>query len=233
MNELKVYTKSATLTTSEGKYKMPAETGNTLKKIFEFVTVSENSSLALAVMCAKVRADKMYKDILDESGDPVCDTFGDFAEKILGMSKAFGSLHASVGEVFADELAEMKTEWKYTQLEELLKLRKKLDTEGNPAFATGAEIIDYCYECGITPKSTVREIRGFVDAVLNKSAESDTEDAGEDAGEENTEESENTEETPAEKISELLTALAVYTNDKKSKGLLADLAAYLSSIYTA
>ncbi len=233
MNELKVYTKSATLTTPEGKYKMPAETGNTLKKIFEFVTVSENSSLALAVMCAKVRADKMYKEILDENGNPVCENFGDFAEKILGMSKAFGSLHASVGEVFADELAELKTEWKYTQLEELLKLRKKTDTEGNSVFTTGAEIIDYCYECGITPKSTVREIRGFIDAVLNKNTENDAE------GEENTEESEspeeseNNEETPAEKISELLTALAVYTNDKKSKGLLADLATYLSTIYTA
>lgn len=238
MNELRVYQKTATLKTANQTYKMTAQTGKALQKIFEVVTVSENSSLALALLCANVRASKMYKEILDEDGSPVCDTFGDFAEKILGMSKSFASLHASVGELFAgDVIVDGKSAWKYTQLEEFLKLRKKLDTEGNPLFKSGSEIIDYCEECGITPKSTVKEIRGFIDAVLH-SEETEEDEDGEGATNstgEGEEPDENTEEdedaTPADKVAELIARLSVFTTDKMSQGMLAKLAGYLAKMY--
>ena len=241
MNELRVYQKSATLKTANATYKMTAETGTALKHIFEVVEVSENTSFALAIMCAKVRSEKMYKNILDEAGNPVCDTFGDFAEKILGMSKAFASLHASVGEVFADEIAN-NTPWKYTPLEELLKLRKKLDTDGNPAFDSGKDILEFCEVSGITPKSTVKEIRGFIDAVLHEEtpAEENTEGESAPEGESDTEgesdgegetETENAEENPADKVAELIARLSVYTTNKASQGMLAKLAGYLTKMY--
>lgn len=238
-NKLQVYTKSATLTTATHKYKMPAEIGNDVKRFYEVMTHNEASSLAIAVLCAKVRREKSYRDIVDEIGNEVCPTFGDFAEKILDASKAYASLHASVGEVFEDEIATGKTLWRYSQLEELLKLRKKTDTEGNPL--TGADILEIAETSGITPKSTIREIRDFIDIILHPApASSVIEDGdntdegdGEDTDEGDGEDTGDDEvESPLETVNELIMRLRVYATDKVSEGMINKLYGYMTKMYS-
>ena len=235
-NKLVLNKKTATLTTATHRYRLPIETGTDVKRLYEAMTVHETSGLAVAILCAKVRADKGYRDITDENGDEVCPTFGEFAEKILDASKAYASLHANVGEVFADEISDMKTPWRYSQLEELLKLRKLTDADGNAL--TGADIIEIAEVSGITPKSTIREIREFIDVKLHPSAPAD-EDADEDTDEDTDEAGEDTDEDTDEasedamsNINELCGRIRVYATDKASAGMVDKLYGYLSKMYS-
>lgn len=229
-NKLTLNTKTATLTTATHKYKLPIETGTDVKRLYDAMTVHETSGLAVAILCAKVRSEKGYRDITDENGEEVCPTFGEFAEKILDASKAYASLHANVGETFADEIADGKTPWRYSQLEELLKLRKLTDADGNAL--TGADIIELAEVSGITPKSTIREIREFIDVKLHPTAPA-SEDADED--DEDTSGEDESEDTndDAERVLALLNELSTYATDDKSQLLLDALEVYMKVMYNA
>lgn len=235
-NKLTLNKKTATLVTATHKYKLPIETGTDVKRLYDAMSIHETSGLAVAVLCAKVRADRGYRDITDENGNEVCATFGEFAEKILDASKAYASLHANVGEVFADEIADGKTPWRYSQLEELLKLRKLTDADGNAL--TGADIIEVAEVSGITPKSTIREIREFIDVKLHPSAPADEdvdEDADEDVDEDtDAEDGEDTNEASEDALSninDLCGRIRVYATDKASAGMVDKLYGYLRKMY--
>lgn len=237
MNKLQIWTKSATLTTATHKYRLPVEIGKDVKTLYDVMSQNEVSSMAIALLCAKVRKEKTYRDIVDETGEEVCPTFGDFAEKILDASKAYASLHANVGEVFYNEISDGKTIWRYSQLEELLKLRKKVDTDGNPM--TGEEILELAEVSGITPKSTIKEIRDFIDIVLHPSASEDDNEKNEDNEREDTEdttedgedESEDQDESPINTVNELIGRLRVYATDQYSTDLVNKLSGYMAKMY--
>ena len=229
-NKLVLNKKTATLTTATHRYRLPIETGTDVKRLYDAMTVHETSGLAVAILCAKVRASKGYRDITDENGDEVCPTFGEFAEKILDASKAYASLHANVGEVFAEEIADGKTPWRYSQLEELLKLRKLTDADGNAL--TGADIIEIAEVSGITPKSTIREIREFIDVKLHPSKPADEDTDAEDTDAEEIDEAgEDVEEDAFVTINDLCARIRVYATDKASADMVDKLHEHLDKMY--
>lgn len=228
MNHVVINQRCAVMNTDYGKLKMPIEVGKEVSRILKATAVNDTSSIALAITCYKIRENKSYLNIVDESGREVCSTFGDFAEKILDVSKSYASQYASVGEVFEDVLAGGDCEWKFSQLMELLRLRKITDTNGDPI--TGAEIIELAESADITPASSIRSIRATVSGLLKAPEEKPIEDPSEDP-EDPEDDPEDGEEAPEKKIPFLISELHEFTTDTKSSKLLCDLANYLDKMY--
>ena len=228
-NQVVINQRCAVMNTDYGKLKMPVEVGKEVSRILKATAVNDTSSIALAITCYKIRENKSYLDIVDESGREVCSTFGDFAEKILDVSKSYASQYASVGEVFEDVLASGKCVWKFSQLMELLRLRKITDTNGDPI--TGSDIIDLATSAEITPESSIRSIRATVSGLLKAPEEKSVEEANTDPEDEPEEDPEDVEEVPEKKILFLISELHEFTTDKKSSKLLSDLANYLDKMY--
>lgn len=149
------------------KITMPADTGRETNKIYVANETGNKANLVLCESIARIKATESYKEVVDADGEKYTPTFGDFAEKILKMSKASASLYSSVGEVFSGLL---DNGYKYGHFVLMLKLRKIMDENGNPL--NGKCIVEMLEEHGAHTEMTTRELEELIKNLL-------AEDAGE------------------------------------------------------
>lgn len=162
MNEIKV-AKTSAVTTIEGigAVTMPADTGRETKKIIVALETGNKANLQLCKSIARIKTTESYKEVLNADGENITPTFGDFAEKVLEMSKGSASGYASVGEIFGDEL---EIGYKYGHFVLMLKMRKLLDENGDPL--SGKEIIEMLEEHGATPELSTRKLDELIKNLL-------------------------------------------------------------------
>ena len=165
---------------------MPADTGRETNKIYVANEAGNKANLVLCESIARIKATESYKEVVDADGEKYTPTFGEFAEKILKMSKASASLYSSVGEVFSGLL---DNGYKYGHFVLMLKMRKLLDENGNPF--SGEMIVDFLEEHGAHTDMSTRELEELIKNLLAETTEDaedeeESEDA-EDAGEEDNE----------------------------------------------
>ena len=137
--------------------------------------------------------------------------FGDFAEKVLEMSKSGASGYASVGEVFADYLDD--SGYKYGHFVLMLKMRKILDENGEPL--RGKDIVEMLEDHGATPEMSTRKLDELIKNLLC-AEETEEEDESEEEGESEGESA--AEDESAEAIS-ITTAFDVIRRALESNGL--------------
>lgn len=210
-NEIKV-AKTSAVTTIEGigAVTMPADTGRETKKIIVALETGNKANLQLCKSIARIKTTESYKEVLNADGENITPTFGDFAEKVLEMSKSSASGYASVGEVFGDEL---ESGYKYGHFVLMLKMRKLLDENGDPL--SGKEIIEMLEEHGATPEMSTRKLDELIKNLLCESA--DAEDAGEvETVDEDKDESEG--ESEEKSVISLSTAFAVIRKSAETSG---------------
>ena len=179
MNEIKV-AKTSAVTTIDGigAITMPADTGRETKKIIVALETGNKANLQLCKSIARIKTTESYKEVLNADGENITPTFGDFAEKVLEMSKGSASGYASVGEVFANHL---ESGYKYGHFVLMLKMRKIMDENGEPL--TGAEIIKMLEEHGATPELSTRKLDELIKNLLCEGEDNDGAGAGSDDGE--------------------------------------------------
>lgn len=186
MNEIKVARTSA-VTTIEGvgAVTMPADTGRETKKIIVALETGNKANLQLCKSIARIKTTESYKEVLNADGENITPTFGDFAEKVLEMSKGSASGYASVGEVFGNHF---ESGYKYGHFVLMLKMRKIVDENGEPM--TGDEIIKMLEEHGATPEMSTRKLDELIKNLLCEEPEPEPEpepetgdgDGGDDKG---------------------------------------------------
>lgn len=172
MNEIKV-AKTSAVTTIEGTgaVTMPADTGREIKKIIVALETGNKANLQLCKSIARIKTTESYKEVLNADGENITPTFGDFAEKVLEMSKGSASGYASVGEVFGNHL---ESGYKYGHFVLMLKMRKIVDENGEPL--TGDEIIKMLEEHGATPELSTRKLDELIKNLLCEDTEPETGD---------------------------------------------------------
>lgn len=172
MNEIKV-AKTSAVTTIEGigAVTMPADTGRETKKIIVALETGNKANLQLCKSIARIKTTESYKEVFNADGENITPTFGDFAEKVLEMSKGSASGYASVGEIFGDEL---ESGYKYGHFVLMLKMRKLLDENGDPL--SGKEIIKMLEEHGATPELSTRKLDELIKNLLCEETETETGD---------------------------------------------------------
>lgn len=194
-----------------GAITMPADTGREAKKIFVALEAGNKANLQLCKSVARIKITESYKEVLNSDGENITPTFGDFAEKVLNMSKSGASGYASVGEVFKDNLDE--SGYKYGHFVLMLKLRKIVDENGEPL--DGDEIIEMLENHGATPEMSTRKLDELIKNLLCESV--DAEDAGEaETVDEDKDESEDESEETG--VISLSTAFAVIRKSAESSG---------------
>lgn len=162
MNEIKVAKTSAVTTINGiGAVTMPADTGRETKKIIVALETGNKANLQLCKSIARIKTTESYKEVLNADGENITPTFGDFAEKVLEMSKGSASGYASVGEVFANYL---ESGYKYGHFVLMLKMRKIVDENGEPL--TGDAIIEMLEEHGATPELSTRKLDELIKNLL-------------------------------------------------------------------
>lgn len=163
MNEIKVAkTNAVTTIDGIGAVTMPADTGRETKKIIVALETGNKANLQLCKSIARIKTTESYKEVLNSDGENITPTFGDFAEKVLEMSKGSASGYASVGEVFADYLDD--SGYKYGHFVLMLKMRKLLDENGDPL--SGKEIIEMLEEHGASPELSTRKLDELIKNLL-------------------------------------------------------------------
>lgn len=194
---------------------MPADTGRETNKIYVANEAGNKANLVLCESIARIKATESYKEVVDADGEKYTPTFGDFAEKILKMSKASASLYSSVGEVFSGLL---DNGYKYGHFVLMLKMRKLLDENGCPF--SGRMIVDFLEEHGAHTDMSTRELEELIKNLLAETTEED-EDAGEDAGEdEDTEDAgEDAEDAEEIELDELTRAFDIIRAKATDAGL--------------
>ena len=178
MNEIKV-AKTSAVTTIEGSgaVTMTADTGRETKKIIVALETGNKANLQLCKSIARIKTTESYKEVLNADGENITPTFGDFAEKVLEMSKGSASGYASVGEIFGDEL---ESGYKYGHFVLMLKMRKLLDENGDPL--SGKEIIEMLEEHGATPELSTRKLDELIKNLLCETEPETGDDDGDGAG---------------------------------------------------
>lgn len=178
MNEIKV-AKTSAVTTIEGigAVTMPADTGRETKKIIVALETGNKANLQLCKSIARIKTTESYKEVLNSDGENITPTFGDFAEKVLEMSKGSASGYASVGEVFANHL---ESGYKYGHFVLMLKMRKIVDENGEPL--TGDAIIEMLEEHGATPELSTRKLDELIKNLLCETEPETGDDDGDGAG---------------------------------------------------
>lgn len=209
MNEIKVAkTNAVTTINGYGAITMPADTGRETKKIMVALEAGDKASLQLCKSIARIKTTESYKEVYDKDGLNITPTFGDFAEKVLEMSKSGASGYASVGEIFADYLDESK--YKYGHYVLMLKMRKILDENGDPL--SGREIIEMLEDHGATPEMSTRKLDELIKNLLCAEEEGDSEEESESEGS-------ATEENETEEAISISTAFDVIRRALESNGL--------------
>lgn len=178
MNEIKV-AKTSAVTTIDGigAVTMPADTGRETKKIIVALETGNKASLQLCKSIARIKTTESYKEVMNADGENITPTFGDFAEKVLEMSKGSASGYASVGEVFANHL---ESGYKYGHFVLMLKMRKIVDENGEPL--TGDAIIEMLEEHGATPELSTRKLDELIKNLLCETEPETGDDDGDGAG---------------------------------------------------
>lgn len=178
MNEIKV-AKTSAVTTIDGigAITMPADTGRETKKIIVALETGNKANLQLCKSIARIKTTESYKEVLNSDGENITPTFGDFAEKVLEMSKGSASGYASVGEVFASHL---ESGYKYGHFVLMLKMRKIVDENGEPL--TGDAIIEMLEEHGATPELSTRKLDELIKNLLCETEPETGDDDGDGAG---------------------------------------------------
>lgn len=210
MNEIKVAkTNAVTTINGYGAITMPADTGRETKKIFVALEAGNKANLQLCKSIARIKTTESYKEVFDADGLNITPTFGDFAEKVLEMSKSGASGYASVGEVFTDYLDD--SGYKYGHFVLMLKMRKILDENGEPL--RGKDIVEMLEEHGATPEMSTRKLDELIKNLLcaEESKESESEEESESEGE-------STAEDESESVS-LTTAFDIIRRALESNGL--------------
>ncbi len=219
MNEIKVAKTNAVMTlTGIGAITMPADTGREARKIAVALEAGNKANLQLCKSIARIKTTESYKEVYDKDGLNITPTFGDFAEKVLEMSKSSASGYSSVGEVFSDYLDD--SGYKYGHFVLMLKMRKILDENGEPL--RGKDIVEMLESHGATPEMSTRKLDELIKNLLCADEEEET-------SEEESEESGNTEETSEEEIS-ITTAFDVIRKALESNGLYETWGAKLSEL---
>lgn len=179
-NEIKVAKTNAVATIEGiGTITMPADTGREAKKIFVALEAGNKANLQLCKSVARIKTTESYKEVYNADGENVTPTFGDFAEKVLNMSKSGASGYASVGEVFKDYLDD--SGYKYGHFVLMLKLRKIVDDNGEPL--DGDEIVDMLENHGATPEMSTRKLDELIKNLLcDTPADNDGDDDGDGDG---------------------------------------------------
>lgn len=165
MNELSIkLTKTSAVATIDGigAVTMPADTGRETKKIIVALEAGNKANLQLCKSIARIKTTESYTEVYNADGENVTPTFGDFAEKVLNMSKSGASGYATVGEVFADYLDE--SGYKYGHFVLMLKMRKIVDDNGVPL--DGGEIIEMLQNHGATPEMSTRKLDELIKNLL-------------------------------------------------------------------
>lgn len=160
------------------KIYMPADTGRETNKIYAAVEVGNKANLTLCEAIARIKTTESYKEVLDADGEYFTPTFGEFAEKVLNMSKSGASGYASVGEIFAGML---DNGYKYGHFVLMLKLRKILDENNEPL--TGAAIIEMLEDHGANTEMSTRELDNLIKSLLNDTIDEGTDEGAEGEGE--------------------------------------------------
>ena len=211
MNEIKVAkTNAVTTINGIGAITMPADTGREAKKIFVALEAGNKASLQLCKSIARIKTTESYKEVYDKDGQNITPTFGDFAEKVLEMSKSGASGYASVGEIFTDYLDD--SGYKYGHFVLMLKMRKILDENGEPL--RGKDIVEMLESHGATPEMSTRKLDELIKNLLcveESEEDNETETESETESEEETEE-----ETEAVSIT---TAFNIIRRALESNGL--------------
>lgn len=184
MNEIKVAkTNAVTTIDGIGAVTMPADTGRETKKIIVALETGNKANLQLCKSIARIKITESYKEVLNSDGENITPTFGDFAEKVLEMSKGSASGYASVGEVFGDYLDD--SGYKYGHFVLMLKMRKIVDENGEPL--TGKAIVEMLEEHGASPELSTRKLDELIKNLLcegdgNNDVAGDDDDAGDADG---------------------------------------------------
>lgn len=212
MNEIKV-AKTSAVTTIEGvgAVTMPADTGRETNKIIVALETGNKANLQLCKSIARIKTTESYKEVLNSDGENITPTFGDFAEKVLEMSKGSASGYASVGEVFANHL---ESGYKYGHFVLMLKMRKIVDENGEPL--TGDEIIKMLEEHGATPELSTRKLDELIKNLLCEGDENDGAGAGSDDG--TGDDEGNNEETDDKGVVSLTTCFKIIRASATSAG---------------
>ena len=192
MNEIKVAkTNAVTTINGYGAITMPADTGRETKKIMVALEAGNKASLQLCKSIARIKTTESYKEVYDKDGTNITPTFGDFAEKVLEMSKSGASGYASVGEVFADYLDD--SGYKYGHFVLMLKMRKILDENSEPL--RGKDIVEMLEDHGASPEMSTRKLDELIKNLLcaeeteeEDESEEEVESKGESAAEDESEE---------------------------------------------
>ena len=188
MNGIKLARTSAVTTIDGiGAVTMPADTGRETKKIIVALETGNKANLQLCKSIARIKTTESYKEVLNADGENITPTFGDFAEKVLEMSKSSASGYASVGEVFGNFL---DSGFKYGHFVLMLKMRKILDENGDPL--SGAEIFNMLDEHGANPEMSTRQLDELIKNLLCEDPEPETgDDDGDGEGDETGDETGN------------------------------------------
>ena len=224
MNEIKV-AKTSAVTTIEGvgAVTMPADTGRETKKILVAMETGNKANLQLCKSIARIKTTESYKEVYNKDGENITPTFGDFAEKVLEMSKGSASGYASVGEVFADYLDD--SGYKYGHFVLMLKMRKIVDENGEPL--TGKAIIEMLEEHGATPELSTRKLDELIKNLLCEEAEC------EDAGEAKTVEDDNAGDDDEKGVVSLTTCFKIIRASATSAGKYEELNKLIVELETA
>ena len=173
MNEIKITKTNAVCTIENvGVVTMPADTGRETKKIYVANEAGNKANLALCMALNRIRQTESYKEIFNKDGENITPTFGDYAEKIVNMSKGGASNYATIGDVFGAFIENDKYKYKYGHYCIMLKLRKLLDDNGNPL--TGNDIVSMLEEHGASAEMSTRALDTLVKSLLCD----DTDDTG-------------------------------------------------------
>ena len=160
--EIKVGKTTACLTLPKlGELTMKADAGRETKRAGKAIIDGNRANIELCEALARIKSTESYKSIVNADGVNVTPTFGDYAEKILAMSKGGASNYASVGELFREHL---RDGWKYGHFVLMLKLRKITDANGEAL--TADDILELLEERGATPASTTRELDSIINNIL-------------------------------------------------------------------
>lgn len=220
MNEIKVAKTNAVMTVSGiGAITMPADTGREARKIAVALEAGNKANLQLCKSIARIKTTESYKEVYDKDGTNITPTFGDFAEKVLEMSKSGASGYASVGEVFSDYLDD--SGYKYGHYVLMLKMRKILDENGDPL--NGAEIIEMLESHGATPEMSTRKLDELIKNLLCSDEEESEESENEESGS-------TDEESEKEETISITTAFDVIRKALESNGLYETWGAKLSEL---
>ena len=211
-----------------GALTMPADTGREAKKIFVALEAGNKANLQLCKSVARIKTTESYKEVYNSDGENVTPTFGDFAEKVLNMSKSGASGYASVGEVFKDYLDE--SGYKYGHFVLMLKLRKIVDENGEPL--DGDEIIEMLENHGATPEMSTRKLDELIKNLLCEAPADDGDEGDEDEGDGEGSDGDEDEEESNGVIS-LSTAFAVIRKSAETSGKWESLQAKIMEIEKA